>query len=181
MKVHRGKAWSFFFFLRYSDLHLAMHDCAKCFCQGDSQSDYLEEICAIQRPRCGFTDCEYPLTVRQLYLKRLFICYAFPLLLDWHNPLCVSGGRTLLSILRWTNFHIGTNFLDDGTDHSWRNFRGIYRKDCLAHQTHLEGRRRNSHKRNRGLFRDHDTGGSGESAGNVAKLVHCSFISRINF
>ncbi|XP_036149224.1 protein amnionless [Monomorium pharaonis] len=45
------------------DLYVATHDCTKCYCQGDSQGDYLEEICAIQRPRCGFTDCEYPLTV----------------------------------------------------------------------------------------------------------------------
>ncbi|KAL0125777.1 hypothetical protein PUN28_004677 [Cardiocondyla obscurior] len=51
------------FTVKYSDLYLAMRDCAKCFCQGEFQSDYLEEICAIQRPRCGFTDCEYPLTV----------------------------------------------------------------------------------------------------------------------
>ncbi|XP_024871634.1 protein amnionless-like [Temnothorax curvispinosus] len=51
------------FTVKYSDLYLTMHDCKKCFCQGDSQSDYLEEICAIQRPRCGFTGCEYPLTV----------------------------------------------------------------------------------------------------------------------
>ncbi|XP_011872566.1 PREDICTED: uncharacterized protein LOC105564646 [Vollenhovia emeryi] len=51
------------FTVKYSELYLATHDCAKCFCQGDYQSDYLEEICAIQRPRCGFTDCEYPLTV----------------------------------------------------------------------------------------------------------------------
>ncbi|XP_011161778.1 protein amnionless-like [Solenopsis invicta] len=46
-----------------NDLYGATHDCTKCYCQGDSQGDYLEEICAIQRPRCGFTDCEYPLTV----------------------------------------------------------------------------------------------------------------------
>lgn len=51
------------FTVKYSDLYLAMHDCTKCFCQGDSLSDYLEEVCAIQRPRCGFTGCEYPLTV----------------------------------------------------------------------------------------------------------------------
>ncbi|XP_067209324.1 uncharacterized protein Amnionless isoform X2 [Linepithema humile] len=51
------------FTVKYADPHLATHDCSSCFCQGDSQSDYLEEICAIQRPRCGFTGCEYPLTV----------------------------------------------------------------------------------------------------------------------
>ncbi|EZA50641.1 hypothetical protein DMN91_003527 [Ooceraea biroi] len=39
------------------------YSCTNCFCQADSQSDYLEEICAIQRPRCGFTGCQYPLTV----------------------------------------------------------------------------------------------------------------------
>ncbi|GAB1859853.1 Protein amnionless [Camponotus japonicus] len=51
------------FTVKYAELYLAMHDCSKCFCQGNYMSDYLEEICAIQRPRCGFTDCEYPLTV----------------------------------------------------------------------------------------------------------------------
>ncbi|XP_020279310.1 protein amnionless-like [Pseudomyrmex gracilis] len=51
------------FTVKYASLHLALFDCPVCFCQGDSQSDYLEEICAIQRPRCGFTGCEYPLTV----------------------------------------------------------------------------------------------------------------------
>ncbi|EFN80333.1 Amnionless protein [Harpegnathos saltator] len=40
------------------------YSCPKCSCQEILfQDDYLEEICAIQRPRCGFTDCEYPLTV----------------------------------------------------------------------------------------------------------------------
>lgn len=51
------------FTVKYAELYLTMHDCSKCSCQGNYMSDYLEEICAIQRPRCGFTDCEYPLTV----------------------------------------------------------------------------------------------------------------------
>lgn len=48
-------------FSRYAE-----YSCANCFCQENSQSDYLEEICAIQRPRCGFTGCEYPLTVESI-------------------------------------------------------------------------------------------------------------------
>lgn len=54
------------FTVKYTELnllYLAMRDCPRCFCQRNSLNDYLEEICAIQRPRCGFTDCEYPLTV----------------------------------------------------------------------------------------------------------------------
>ncbi|XP_029154931.1 protein amnionless [Nylanderia fulva] len=50
------------FTVKYTENYL-QRDCAKCFCQGDSQDDYLEEICAIERSRCGFTDCEYPLAV----------------------------------------------------------------------------------------------------------------------
>lgn len=107
---------------------------------------------------------------RALHLKR-FIHYTFPLLLDWLNSACVSGGRPLLFVLRRTRFHIGANFVSDGTNHSRRNFRRICEADCLAYQTHLEGRRRGSRKRKRGLFRDHDTGSSGESAGNVARYI----------
>ncbi|XP_072747689.1 protein amnionless isoform X2 [Anoplolepis gracilipes] len=54
------------FTVKYTELqhaYLTTQECRKCFCQGNYLSDYLEEICAIQRPRCGFTDCEYPLTV----------------------------------------------------------------------------------------------------------------------
>ncbi|XP_032677849.1 protein amnionless-like [Odontomachus brunneus] len=41
-----------------------IYSCPTCSCQENFvQDDYLEEICAIQRPKCGFTDCEYPLTV----------------------------------------------------------------------------------------------------------------------
>lgn len=39
------------------------YTCDKCTCQDDPKGNYLEEICAIQRPRCGFIPCEYPLTV----------------------------------------------------------------------------------------------------------------------
>ncbi|KMQ92377.1 protein amnionless-like protein, partial [Lasius niger] len=49
------------FTVKYTENYFSQH--AKYFCQESSQSDYLEEICAIQRSRCGFTDCEYPLTV----------------------------------------------------------------------------------------------------------------------
>ncbi|KZC07963.1 Protein amnionless [Dufourea novaeangliae] len=41
----------------------ADYSCEKCPCQNDPKGDYLEEICAIQRPKCGFTPCEFPLTV----------------------------------------------------------------------------------------------------------------------
>ncbi|KYM93910.1 PREDICTED: uncharacterized protein LOC108781779 [Cyphomyrmex costatus] len=54
------------FTVKYSDLlwrPISMLNCKKVFCQGNTQDDYLEEICAIQRPRCGFTECEYPLKV----------------------------------------------------------------------------------------------------------------------
>ncbi|CAK9801177.1 Protein amnionless [Anthophora quadrimaculata] len=39
------------------------YSCEKCACQNDPNGYYLEEICAIQRPKCGFTPCEYPLRV----------------------------------------------------------------------------------------------------------------------
>ncbi|XP_011638792.1 uncharacterized protein LOC105428278 [Pogonomyrmex barbatus] len=53
------------FTVKYNNMYVSMADTLVPFCQGDSitDSNYLEEICAIQRPRCGFTDCEYPLTV----------------------------------------------------------------------------------------------------------------------
>ncbi|KAG5326348.1 AMNLS protein, partial [Acromyrmex heyeri] len=54
------------FTVKYSDLvwrPVSTLDCKKVFCQGNTQDDYLEEICAIQRSRCGFMGCEYPLTV----------------------------------------------------------------------------------------------------------------------
>ncbi|KAG5311069.1 AMNLS protein, partial [Acromyrmex insinuator] len=54
------------FTVKYSDLvwrPISTLDCKKVFCQGNTQDDYLEEICAIQRSRCGFMGCEYPLTV----------------------------------------------------------------------------------------------------------------------
>ncbi|XP_034188150.2 uncharacterized protein LOC117607949 [Osmia lignaria lignaria] len=41
----------------------AEYSCNTCPCQNDPNNDYLEEICAIQRPKCGFTPCEFPLTV----------------------------------------------------------------------------------------------------------------------
>lgn len=41
----------------------SQHSCDKCPCQDGSQYDYLEEICAIQRPKCDFAACEYPLKV----------------------------------------------------------------------------------------------------------------------
>ncbi|XP_003703705.2 protein amnionless [Megachile rotundata] len=41
----------------------AEYSCDKCACQNDQNGDYLEEICAIERPKCGFTPCEFPLTV----------------------------------------------------------------------------------------------------------------------
>ncbi|OAD57350.1 Protein amnionless [Eufriesea mexicana] len=43
---------------RYAEYH-----CEKCACQIDPDGYYLEEVCAIERPRCGYTPCEYPLTV----------------------------------------------------------------------------------------------------------------------
>ncbi|KAK2585029.1 hypothetical protein KPH14_008553 [Odynerus spinipes] len=41
----------------------SQYSCDKCLCQDGSQYDYLEEICAIQRPKCDFAACEYPLKV----------------------------------------------------------------------------------------------------------------------
>lgn len=41
----------------------SQYSCDKCLCQDGSQFDYLEEICAIQRPKCNFAGCEYPLRV----------------------------------------------------------------------------------------------------------------------
>ncbi|KAF3426788.1 hypothetical protein E2986_11434 [Frieseomelitta varia] len=41
----------------------AGYSCEKCPCQDDPNGYYLEEICAIERPKCGFTPCEYPLWV----------------------------------------------------------------------------------------------------------------------
>ncbi|XP_054009298.1 uncharacterized protein LOC128892783 [Hylaeus anthracinus] len=41
----------------------AEYSCEKCPCQEDPNGDYLEEICAIERPKCGFTPCEYPFRV----------------------------------------------------------------------------------------------------------------------
>ncbi|XP_012279780.1 protein amnionless [Orussus abietinus] len=37
--------------------------CDNCPCQGDNFDAYLEEVCNIQRPRCGSTICAYPLEV----------------------------------------------------------------------------------------------------------------------
>ncbi|XP_017798887.1 PREDICTED: protein amnionless-like [Habropoda laboriosa] len=46
------------FTVKYAD-----YSCEKCSCQDDPNGYYLEEICAIQRPKCGFIPCEYPLWV----------------------------------------------------------------------------------------------------------------------
>ncbi|XP_017756763.1 PREDICTED: uncharacterized protein LOC108548368 [Eufriesea mexicana] len=46
------------FTVMYAEYH-----CEKCACQIDPDGYYLEEVCAIERPRCGYTPCEYPLTV----------------------------------------------------------------------------------------------------------------------
>ncbi|XP_076624350.1 protein amnionless [Colletes latitarsis] len=46
------------FTVKYAD-----YSCEKCRCQDDPNNDYMEEICAIQRPKCGYTPCEYPLKV----------------------------------------------------------------------------------------------------------------------
>ncbi|XP_078033099.1 protein amnionless [Augochlora pura] len=39
------------------------YSCDKCPCQNDPGGYYLEEICGIERPKCGFTQCEFPLKV----------------------------------------------------------------------------------------------------------------------
>ncbi|XP_012241714.1 protein amnionless-like [Bombus impatiens] len=39
------------------------YSCKECPCQDDPNGYYLEEICAIERPKCGFTPCEYPIWV----------------------------------------------------------------------------------------------------------------------
>ncbi|XP_076761415.1 protein amnionless [Xylocopa sonorina] len=44
-------------------VNYAEYTCDKCPCQEDPYGYYLEEICAIQRPKCGFIPCEFPLTV----------------------------------------------------------------------------------------------------------------------
>nr|KAF7429281.1 hypothetical protein H0235_005679 [Vespula pensylvanica] len=41
----------------------SQYGCEKCLCQDGSQYDYLKEICAIQKPKCGFAACEYPLKI----------------------------------------------------------------------------------------------------------------------
>ncbi|XP_076645037.1 protein amnionless [Halictus rubicundus] len=41
----------------------ADYSCEKCPCQDDPNGYYLEEICAIERPKCGFTQCEFPLKI----------------------------------------------------------------------------------------------------------------------
>ncbi|XP_076164146.1 protein amnionless [Ptiloglossa arizonensis] len=41
----------------------AEYSCEKCSCQNDPSGDYLEEICAVQRQKCGFIPCEYPMKV----------------------------------------------------------------------------------------------------------------------
>nr|XP_033329666.1 uncharacterized protein LOC117222195 [Megalopta genalis] len=46
------------FTVEYAD-----YSCDKCPCQNDPDGYYLEEICAIERPKCGFTQCEFPLKV----------------------------------------------------------------------------------------------------------------------
>ena len=63
---------------RYSDMvwrPVSTLDCKKVFCQGNTQDDYLEEICAIQRPKCGFMGCEYPLTVRLFNTRNTNVFY----------------------------------------------------------------------------------------------------------
>ncbi|XP_043468666.1 protein amnionless [Leptopilina heterotoma] len=45
--------------VRYSELT----SCERCLCQEGKQEDYLEEVCDIQRPRCGYPKCENPLKV----------------------------------------------------------------------------------------------------------------------
>ncbi|PBC34785.1 Protein amnionless [Apis cerana cerana] len=46
-----------------STVRYAEYNCGKCSCQDDPNGYYLEEICAIQRPKCGYSPCEYPLWV----------------------------------------------------------------------------------------------------------------------
>ena len=46
-----------------STVKYAEYSCGKCPCQNDPNGYYLEEICGISRPRCGFTSCEFPLRV----------------------------------------------------------------------------------------------------------------------
>ncbi|KAI4503891.1 hypothetical protein M0802_001294 [Mischocyttarus mexicanus] len=41
----------------------SQYGCSNCRCQDGSPYDYLEEICAIQRPKCVFAACEFPLKV----------------------------------------------------------------------------------------------------------------------
>ncbi|XP_066591444.1 protein amnionless [Prorops nasuta] len=37
--------------------------CSSCSCQPKTDSGYLEEICAVERPRCGIQECELPFRV----------------------------------------------------------------------------------------------------------------------
>ncbi|XP_012338896.1 protein amnionless-like [Apis florea] len=46
-----------------STVRYAGYNCGKCSCQDDPNGYYLEEICAIQRPKCGHPACEYPFWV----------------------------------------------------------------------------------------------------------------------
>ncbi|XP_076293935.1 protein amnionless [Lasioglossum baleicum] len=41
----------------------ADYRCEKCPCQDDPKGYYLEEVCAIERPKCGFTQCEFSLKI----------------------------------------------------------------------------------------------------------------------
>ncbi|XP_017893152.1 uncharacterized protein LOC108632836 [Ceratina calcarata] len=48
---------------RFFSVHYTDYSCTSCPCQDDPDGYYLEEICAIERPKCGFTPCEFPLKV----------------------------------------------------------------------------------------------------------------------
>ncbi|XP_033216556.1 protein amnionless-like isoform X2 [Belonocnema kinseyi] len=48
---------------RASVSYSQLQGCERCMCQEGKQSEYLEEVCDIQRPRCVHSTCEYPLRV----------------------------------------------------------------------------------------------------------------------
>ncbi|XP_001604404.1 protein amnionless-like [Nasonia vitripennis] len=48
---------------RFSVSYGALSNCKNCPCQEGDISDYWEEVCNVQRPKCGPQACEYPLKV----------------------------------------------------------------------------------------------------------------------
>ena len=150
---------------RYAD-----YSCEKCPCQDDPNGYYLEEICAIERPKCGFTPCEYPLWVS--FVQRYIIKIEFArVLLVTVIPNVPSytevtlkrhvGGGPLLSILRRSSVSDEESVSVDGSSGDRRGFGRIRGETRLARQTHLERTSRDSVEEKGRLFGDRHLGSHG--------------------